>query len=70
MPVALDPAEQLVPEHQRVAAGRRDAEVAVDDLAVGAAHADLDDAEQHGAGRSGRLGDLRDVRRAGGAGLR
>ena len=70
MPVALDPAEQLVPEHQRVAARRSNAEVAVDDLAIRAADADLDDAEQHGVVRSGGLGDVGDVRRAGRAGLR
>ena len=44
--VALDDAEELVAEHQRVAARRSYAEDALGDLAVGAADADLQGAEE------------------------
>ena len=57
------------PEHQGGAVRRCDPEVAADDLAVGAATADLDDPEQHAVVRRGRLGHLLDARRAGGAGI-
>ena len=40
--VPLDPAEELVAEHEHVLAVRRDAEVALGDLPVGAADADLE----------------------------
>ena len=56
--VALDPAEQLVAEHEPVLAVGRDAEQALGDLAVGAADADLERAHEH---RSRRVGGLRHV---------
>ena len=43
----VDLAEHLVTEHERRCAGRRRAERAVDQLAVGAADPDLADADQH-----------------------
>ena len=52
MAVALDDAEQLVPEHERAAVGGH-AEEALGDLAVGAADADLEHAQQHAVAGSG-----------------
>ena len=62
VPVTLDPSEELVPEHQLALVVGRDAEVAVRDLAVGAAHADFQHADRHAVSR--RLRHVGDVRRA------
>src|SRR5262249_10125526 len=55
-----DLAEQFVPEHERPADVRRDAEEALGDLAVGPAHAHLEHADRHLA--VGRV-DALDARR-------
>ena len=63
MAVPLDPAEELVPEHEHVLAVRRDAEVALGDLPVGAADADLERPHRHLALAHRLLRDVGDARR-------
>src|SRR5438552_13780611 len=64
---ARDDREQLVAEDELPAIVRRDAERALKDLAVGPAHAHLEDAEEHAL--AGRLVDLLDPRRVRGGRL-
>src|SRR5205823_2348204 len=59
--VAVDDGERLVAEDEGGGAVRHDAEQALRDLAVGAAHADLEHAEAHPVVR--RLRDVCDARR-------
>ena len=63
MAVPLDPAEELVPEHEHVLAVRRDAEVALGDLSVGAADADLERPHRHLALAHRLRRDVGDARR-------
>ena len=64
MPAALDAGEQLVAEHEPLRALGRRAEVALVHLAVGAADADAQRAQQHLAGVRARVGDLLERGRA------
>ena len=63
VPVALDDAEELVAEDEPLAPARRHAEQPLGDLAVGAADADLERAQEHLAGPGRGVGDLRDLGR-------
>src|SRR5581483_1101517 len=60
-PGTLDHAEHLVPHDKQLAIVRRNAEQALGDLAVRAAHADLQHAHEHAV--APRLGDVVDPRR-------
>ncbi len=59
MPVLVDDGEHFVPHHEATVGG--DPEQPFRDLAVGAAHADLEHADAHAFTR--RLGNVLDVRR-------